>query len=56
MRITEEERRRAVAEAAYYKAEHRGFQGGDPEQDWRDAEAEIDAWILGIETETETEA
>jgi hypothetical protein len=31
-----------IAEAAYYKAEQRGFAGGDPLQDWLDAEAEID--------------
>ena len=27
-----------IAEAAYYKAEHRGFAGGNPEQDWWEAE------------------
>ena len=47
--LSAEERYRAIAEAAYYKAESRGFQGGDPSQDWREAEAEIDAWILGSE-------
>jgi hypothetical protein len=47
--LTAEQRYRAIAEAAYYKAESRGFQGGDPAQDWREAEAEIDAWILGSE-------
>jgi hypothetical protein len=49
VRLTPEERYRAIAEAAYYKAQHRGFQGGDPGEDWREAEAEIDAWILGNE-------
>ena len=47
--LSAEERYRAIAEAAYYKAESRGFQEGDPGQDWREAEAEIDAWILGSE-------
>lgn len=40
---TAEERRRKVAEAAYYKAQQRGFQGGDPQQDWHDAEREIES-------------
>jgi len=35
-----------ISEAAYYRAEGRGFQGGDPEQDWLDAEAEVDALLL----------
>lgn len=42
---TEEDRRRMVAEAAYYHAEHRGFQGGDINDDWYRAEAEIDAML-----------
>jgi hypothetical protein len=32
-----------IAEAAYYRAEHRDFVGGDPHQDWLAAEADIDA-------------
>lgn len=35
------EQRRLIAEAAYYRALHRGFEGGDPVQDWIDAEREI---------------
>jgi len=35
-------RQRMIAEAAYYRAEKRGFVGGDPLHDWLDAEAEID--------------
>jgi len=31
-----------IAEAAYFRAEHRGFRGGDPLEDWLQAEAEID--------------
>ena len=31
-----------IAEAAYYRAERRGFEGGDPVQDWLAAEAEVD--------------
>jgi hypothetical protein len=31
-----------IAEAAYFHAERRGFEGGDPDQDWYRAEQEID--------------
>jgi len=40
--ITMHERYQYIAEAAYYRAEARGF-GGDGANDWIDAEAEIDA-------------
>ena len=36
-----------IAEAAYYRAEARGFREGDPVQDWLAAEAEIDARLPG---------
>lgn len=45
--ITPEQRERMIAEAAYYRAEHRGFQSGDPQQDWLEAEAEIDQMLGG---------
>lgn len=32
---------RRVAEAAYFRAESRGFVGGSPEQDWFEAEEEL---------------
>jgi hypothetical protein len=38
-----------IQEAAYYKAEARGFSPGYEEQDWLDAEAEIKA-RLGVGT------
>lgn len=38
---TPEERWRMVAEAAYYRAEKRGFLGGNPAEDWAAAEAEV---------------
>jgi len=44
--ITPEERRRLIAESAYLRAERRGFQGGDPHEDWIAAEAEIDALLM----------
>jgi len=40
------ERNRMIAEAAYYRAQRRGFAPGNPHQDWLDAEAEIDAMLL----------
>jgi hypothetical protein len=44
--ISAEERRKMVAEAAYFRAQRRGFQGGSPDRDWMEAEAEIDAILL----------
>ena len=40
--VTPDERQHMIAEAAYFHAEHRAFQGGSPEQDWLQAEVEID--------------
>ena len=36
------ERWQRIAEAAYYKAERRGFVPGYEERDWLDAESEMD--------------
>ena len=44
-----DQRQRMIAEAAYFRAEHRGFQGGDPVEDWLQAEAEIDGIARGSE-------
>ncbi len=49
--VNAEQRYRMIAEAAYYRAEKRGFSGGDVENDWLEAEAEIDA-ILRQQTES----
>lgn len=43
--FTEDDRRRMIAEAAYYQAEHRNFIGGDINEDWYFAEAGIDAML-----------
>jgi Protein of unknown function (DUF2934) len=40
--ISEELRRQMIAEAAYFRAEHRGFSEGDTVADWLEAEDEID--------------
>jgi predicted nucleic acid-binding Zn-ribbon protein len=41
--VDPEQRSRMIAEAAYFRAEQRGFEGGDPLVDWVEAEAEIDS-------------
>ncbi|MCG6943669.1 MAG: DUF2934 domain-containing protein [Thiohalocapsa sp.] len=43
--VTPEERYRMIQEAAYYRAERRGFQPGHDEEDWAAAVAEIDAML-----------
>ena len=40
--VPPEERQHMITEAAYYRAEQRGFQGGNSEQDWLESEVEID--------------
>jgi Protein of unknown function (DUF2934) len=40
--VTPDERHRMIAEAAYHRAEKRGFTNGDPMQDWLEAEAQIE--------------
>jgi hypothetical protein len=39
--LPQEELRRQIAEAAYYRAQRRGFAPGREEQDWIEAEAEV---------------
>jgi hypothetical protein len=43
--VTPDERERRVREAAFFRAERRGFVGGSPEQDWIAAEIDIDLQI-----------
>ena len=38
---SEEERRRMIAEAAYYRAQQRGFSAGGEVDDWLAAEREV---------------
>lgn len=40
------ERQRLIAEAAYLMAERRGFEAGDPAQDWINAEEEVNRKLL----------
>lgn len=44
--IAGEDRRRLIAEAAYFRAEQRGFVSGRELEDWLAAEIEVDA-LLG---------
>lgn len=46
LRVPAELRHRMIAEAAYYLAEKRAFQGGDPVADWLNAEKIIDQALL----------
>ena len=39
------ERHRQIETAAYYRAQKRGFTGGDPANDWLEAEREVDAAV-----------
>jgi hypothetical protein len=50
--VKPEERRRKVAEAAYYRAERRGFAPGSEDADWFEAESEIGRWLGSIDVET----
>ncbi len=43
--ISDEQRRRMIEEAAYFRAERRGFSGGATLHDWLEAEIEIDAQL-----------
>jgi hypothetical protein len=48
-KVSEDQRRQMVAEAAYFRAERRGFSGGDPVTDWIEAEAEVEERVRQIE-------
>jgi hypothetical protein len=43
--VSEDVRRGMIAQAAYLRAERRGFAPGGEEQDWLAAEAEVDALL-----------
>jgi oligoendopeptidase F len=44
-KVSAAQRKQMVSEAAYFLAEHRGFNGGDPVADWLQAEAEVDTQL-----------
>jgi len=43
--ISDDQRLSMIAETAYFKAEKRGFTGGNPVDDWLAAESEVDALL-----------
>lgn len=43
--IDPERKRQMIAEAAYYRAEQRGFAPGFDLQDWLEAEAQVEVWL-----------
>jgi hypothetical protein len=43
--VSGEQRHAMIAERAYLLAEQRGFQGGDPVQDWLEGEKAVDALL-----------
>lgn len=43
--VSEDARRAMIAQAAYLRAERRGFASGDEVEDWLAAEAEVDALL-----------
>jgi len=50
-KVSAAQRRQMIAEAAYFRAEKRGFDGGDSLQDWCEAEAEVDARLRDLDDE-----
>lgn len=53
--VDAETRYRMIERAAYLRAEQRGFAGGNPEQDWLEAEAEVDRLLLDVIPEKQIE-
>lgn len=47
--VSEDQRREMIAQAAYFRAQQRGFAGGDAVADWIGAEAEVDGRLRQIE-------
>jgi hypothetical protein len=47
VQFSDEEWNDMVATAAYFRAESRGFEGGSPEDDWYEAEAELREQLAG---------
>jgi hypothetical protein len=43
--VSPEQRHDMIAQAAYFKAQRRGFLDGSTEEDWFEAESEIDAML-----------
>ena len=54
--IDAELRQQMIAEAAYLIAERRGFTGGDPAQDWAEAETEVNNRLMHMDKPGNTAA
>jgi hypothetical protein len=54
--MTADQRHSMIQAAAYLRAEKRGFQNGNPTQDWVDAEREVDAMLKGNARPTQARA
>jgi hypothetical protein len=50
-KVSAGQRRQMIAEAAYFRAERRGFRDGDPTEDWYAAERDVDARLRRLEAE-----
>lgn len=50
-KVSAGQRQQMIAEAAYFRAERRGFNGGDAVRDWCEAEAEVDARLREMDDE-----
>jgi hypothetical protein len=50
-KVSADQRQQMIAEAAYFRAERRGFDRGDPLEDWCEAEAEVDARLRELADE-----
>jgi ribosomal protein L29 len=50
-KVSAGQRQQMISEAAYFRAERRGFNGGDAVRDWYEAEAEVDARLQELEDE-----
>ena len=48
-KVSAGQRRQMIAEAAYFRAERRGFRDGDPLEDWCAAEREVDARLRELD-------
>jgi hypothetical protein len=51
-RVDSARRNQMIAEAAYFRAERRGFNGGDPMVDWVEAEAAINAQLCSADEDS----
>jgi hypothetical protein len=54
-KLSAEERQKMIAEAAYFRAEGRGFDGGDALADWIEAEAEVNERLRQMEHDASLE-